>query len=176
MPTILCQGNQPLMRDVPVDFAIMGSHYIVNESLEICDAIWFNGLNPWPYRPVALARSQAIVAVNRAAGTCRAKYITVTPGQEMTYAEKEREALAYLAASSPVPADYPMLLAEATATGVTLPELAAEVVQVAEDWRFIGSEIEGIRRGAIVAVQQAKTTAEVDAVTWSFPSPPVSNA
>jgi len=176
MATLLCQGQQPLMRDVPLGFAVMGNQYIVEESLEICDDIWFNGLNPWPYRPVALARAQAIVAVNRAAGTCRAKYITVTPGQEMTYAEKEREALAYLAASSPVPADYPMLVAEATATGVTLPELAAEVVRVAADWRLIGSQIEGIRRRAIVAVQAATTTAEVDAVTWHFPSPPVSDA
>jgi hypothetical protein len=176
MATILCQGQQAVFRDIAPDAAIAGNEYIVNESLEICNAIWFNGLDPRPYRPVAMARSQAVVAINQAAGTSRAKFITVIPGQEMTYAEKEREALAYLANPSPVPADYPMLVAEATATGVTLPELAAEVVQVAEDWRLVGSEIEGIRRGAIVAVQQATTTAEVDAVTWHFPSPPVRDA
>jgi hypothetical protein len=163
-------------RDLRVDAFVPRGGYVIETDEATADALWGGELDPWPLRPLAFAQTGAIAKVNTDAGKCRSRYITVIPGQEMTYAEKEREALAYLADPSPVPADYPMLLSEATATGVMLPELAAEVVQVAEDWRLIGSEIEGIRRGAIVAVQQATTTAEVDAVTWHFPSPPVSNA
>jgi hypothetical protein len=169
MATLLCFGHQSLARDVYVPARLPFGQYIVTASDAVVDELWLTGGDPWPYRPVEFAREQAINRVNRDAGISRSKFITVIPGQEMTYAEKEREALAFRSASSPVPADYPMLLAEATATGVTLGELAAEVVRVAEDWRLVGSEIEGIRRGAIVAVQQATTTAEVDAVTWRFP-------
>ncbi len=175
MATLLCFGHQALARDVDELSPLAFGQYVVTASDAVIDELWLTGADPWPYRPVAFARGQAIRLVNIDAGVSRSKFITVIPGQEMTYAEKEREALAYLANPLPVPADYPMLVAEATATGVTLPALAAEVVQVAEDWRLVGSEIEGIRRGAIVAVQQATTTAEVDAVTWHFPSPPVNN-
>jgi len=165
---VLCRGTAPLDFDVQGPARLPNS-YIVETDDATAQAIWVGQVSPWPYRPLDFAKAGTVPRINYDAGVSRSKFITVIAGQEMTYAEKEREALAYLAASSPVPADYPMLVAEATATGVTLPELAAEVVRVAADWRLIGSQIEGIRRGAIMAVQEATTTAEVDAVTWNFP-------
>lgn len=114
-------------------------------------------------------KAGAIARVNRSAGNSRAKFITVIPGQETTYAEKRTEAQAYQRTQNPQASDYPMLAAEAAATGQTLEAVAAEVLTLAGQWRQLGAHIEGVRRGAIVQVQQAKSVEEVEAVRWTFP-------
>lgn len=102
--------------------------------------------------------------INREAGACRSRYITVIPGQESTYLMKEQEARAY-----PGAGPFPMLEAEAEACGATVAEIATLVIQTATQWRLLAAMVEGVRRGAILAVERATTVAEVDAVRPTFP-------
>lgn len=114
-------------------------------------------------------RKNAINAINQTAGSVRAKYMTVIPGQEATYLMKEAEVKAYLADPTPVATDYPMLKAEADACGMTLAEVATLVSTTAAAWKPLAAQIEGLRRGAIVAIEAATTAAEIDTaadVTW----------
>ena len=118
---------------------------------------------------VEAARQETIAKINTDAGASRSKFITVIPGQETTYAEKRTEAQAYQRSPNPQASDYPMLAAEATATGRTMADVATEVLTLAAQWRQLGAHIEGVRRGAIVQVQKAQTVEEVEAVRWMFP-------
>lgn len=114
-------------------------------------------------------KTEAVAQVNRQAGESRSRYITVTPGQEATYIMKEAEVKAYLAAENPVDTDYPILKAEADACGMTLAAVASLVSSTAAAWRQVAAQIEGLRRGAIVAIESATTGAQIDqalAITW----------
>lgn len=119
------------------------------------------------------AHIAAIDAINKAAGECRAKYITVIPGQESTYQLKDVEsqsAEALLATGgTPTAALYPMLFAEATATGISIADLITLVRTTAGQWKQLAAIIEGTRRGAIVAVEKATTTAELNAIQPVWP-------
>ena len=115
---------------------------------------------------LAQLRAAAIARVDAAAGAVRAKFITVVPGQEMTYLVKEQEARAYAGD----PSGFPFLAAEAAATGMTVEDVAALVIAQANAWRPIGAAIEGLRRGAAVAIAAATTPAAIAAaanVEWS---------
>jgi hypothetical protein len=83
----------------------------------------------------------------------------VTPGetQMVRYQRKEAQARAYLADNN---ATVPMLVAEATATGVTVATLAATVVGLADAWGAIMDAVEGARIGAKKAVLDATTAPE----------------
>lgn len=107
-------------------------------------------------------KAQAVTRVNSEAGSARAKYITVIPGQEQTYAIKAAEAAAY--DGNPT-GSYPYLTAEAAAVGTTVAELAAEVNATATAWTAINAEIEAKRRGATVAILAATAATEVQALT-----------
>lgn len=168
MTRILCARSAAFQFDFPVDGYVFPGGYVIEVDAATADAIR-EGADPWPYRPLDFAKTWVIAAINDAAGKSRSKFITVIPGQEMTYAEKEREATAYQQDPAPDPSNYPMLAAEALSTGRAIADVVTEVLALAEQWRALGAQIEGIRRGAIVRVQQATTTAEVDAVTWNFP-------
>jgi hypothetical protein len=120
-------------------------------------------------REEAAVKAQAVERVNQLAGECRAKYLTVVPGQSETYLLKADELRAYDAASIIYPSDYPILLAEATATGATLAEVVALVRATRAAWLQLAAAVEGMRRGAIVAIQQATSEAAVHAaipVQW----------
>ena len=118
-----------------------------------------------------LAKRRAIDAVNAAAGRARAKYLTVCEGQAETYLLKADELRAYDAAvdmnEEIVPAHYPILSAEAAATGATLDATAALVRATRAAWVQLAAAIEGQRRGAIVAIQSA---AHDDAITAAIPT------
>lgn len=114
-------------------------------------------------------RQTAIARINMEAGACRAKYMTAIPGQEATYLMKEAEAKAYFAAVDPQPTDYPILQAEAESCGMSLAEVAALVQGTASSWKVLAAQIEGLRRGGIVAVETATTEAAIQqalAITW----------
>ncbi len=64
----------------------------------------------------------------------------------------------------------PFLSAEAAARGVTIADLAAEVIQLADAWVAIGAAIEGLRMGAKAAVGRATNLGAIVAagkVDWS---------
>lgn len=110
---------------------------------------------------LANAKAAAAARINTEAGAARAKYITVTAGQEATYLDKEREAAVY--AGNPG-GSYPYLAAEATATGTTVAAVADLVNATAAQWRGLNAQIEGKRRGALVAIEAAPDVAAVNAV------------
>ena len=103
--------------------------------------------------------------IDASAGEHRKRFITTSPGQEMTYLHKEKEARAHLAGD---PAG-PMISTEATARGVSTVDLATEVVTNADFWAYLGGKIEGVRLAAKAQVSAATimedklTAAEV---TW----------
>ncbi|WP_395459836.1 hypothetical protein ACHMW5_35785 (plasmid) [Azospirillum melinis] len=121
---------------------------------------------------LAAAQTEAVDQVNREAGEARARFITVTIGQEGTYIDKGNEATAFLADEAPTAAKYPYLYAEADATGQPVESIAALVNQTALAWRPLNARIEGLRQGALKAVKDAGTPAAVAAVfpiAWPMP-------
>lgn len=86
-----------------------------------------------------------IVEVNSEAETQRKKYITPGEGQAMTYTEKLAQARAFLAATAPDPADFPMIANEIGITAPTASGVAEAVVAEYTAWATIGTAIEGVR-------------------------------
>lgn len=117
----------------------------------------------WTTVPFDLAalRAQMINKVNGEAGAFRRRFITDISGQQATYLAKEAEALAWTAEGDP--ADFPYLAAEAGATGQVIGEIAALVLATAALWRGLDPQIEGLRRGAIVAIGAAANAAAIGA-------------
>ena len=96
------------------------------------------------------AKAEAIERVTRRVDAARRLFITPIAGQEMIYLGKEAEARAYLSAE-PEPVDltdYPFIASE---VGVTAPDahgVAQVYLNLATQWRGIGSALEGIRLSA----------------------------
>jgi hypothetical protein len=112
-------------------------------------------------------RAGMVDDVNAAAEATRLLYITPGAGQAMTYTYKADEARAWTADNS---ASVPFLTAEATARGMTIAALAAEVIGQAGAWISIGSKIEAKRMAAKAALASATTIVELIAasiVDWS---------
>lgn len=119
-------------------------------------------------------RADAIRQVDADAEATRKLYLTAGEGQAMTYDAKAQEAKAYLAAGSPVAEDYPFLDAEATATGQDIAVVAATVNAKRDYWIAKGAEIEGLRKGAhvaIAAVAVGDEDALLAATNIDWPSP-----
>lgn len=110
---------------------------------------------------LAALKAQAADRIDAAAESTRLKYITGGSGQAMVYQQKSDEAKTYTAATSPVDTDYPLLNAEATATGVTVAALASSVNTLTTQWIALAAQIEGLRMGAKKNVTNATT---IDAV------------
>lgn len=118
---------------------------------------------------VALATERAVAKneVNTLAGASRARHITNIPGQESTYLLKESEALAWL--NNPE-GTYQILQAEAAACGMTMQQTVDLVMTVAGQFRALAAAVEGLRRGAIVAIEQATTYAAIrNAIPTQWP-------
>ena len=114
------------------------------------------------------AKAAAITAINAAAGLARQKFITTSPGQDMIYIAKEREALAFLAAPTADLAAYPLLAAEVGVTAPTPWELAQIWANVAVYWRGLAAQIEGARMRAIARIEVAADPRSVAAERASF--------
>lgn len=112
-------------------------------------------------------RAQMLERVNAEAGEFRRRFITDIPGQQATYLAKEQEAAAWTPSSDP--AGFPYLVNEAAATGVSVADIAALVLQTASAWRALDPKIEGRRRGAAVAIAAAADAEAImaaAAVNW----------
>lgn len=105
-------------------------------------------------------------AIDAQAEAIRARFITASPGQAMTYLQKDAEARAWLADHN---APTPMLSAEAEALGIPVGTLAGQVIANADLWGLIGGKIEGARRAAKQAASAATSAAGVRAalnINW----------
>ncbi|WP_321829737.1 hypothetical protein [Thalassovita sp.] len=105
-----------------------------------------------------------------AVGETRARFITSIPGQELTYIEKERQALAFLAATAePDPADpadaaaFAFVFQEVGITGQTALKVAQLIAFKAEQWRGLGPLIERERLAASAAIDAAQDQGQIEA-------------
>lgn len=111
------------------------------------------------------AKFDARVRGRQAVDQARRAFISDFPGQSMIYADKEKEAIAYLAAD-PEPDDLTGFYWLPKEVGVTAPtayELAQIWVNMAALWRSVGPEIEGLRMAFQNDLSAANTTASADA-------------
>ena len=118
---------------------------------------------------LTVPKAAAIHAINTEAEAIRNRFITPGAGQALTYQRKEIEARAW--SEGAAAEDFPFLAAEAASTGMAIGEVAALVVAQADAWIAIGAQIEGLRRGALVAVEAAETPSEITAaraVEWGL--------
>ncbi|MBB5987441.1 hypothetical protein [Sphingobium lignivorans] len=120
---------------------------------------------------LSLLTQRLLAKIDQEAGAVRERFITVIPGQETTYKEKEGQARAWLTAADPDPEDpaYGMLAREAEECGISISEVAASSVAMADYWRPINERIEARRRGRKEAVKAATTVAAKEAaaiVDW----------
>ena len=103
-----------------------------------------------------IARDRALERIDRFASEARGRHITAGVGQEATYQLKAEEAAAYIAAGRPADdSAYPLLAAEAMATGATASDVADAVQLMRQQWVQLAAYIEGVRMGGKVAVQAA---------------------
>lgn len=118
--------------------------------------------------PVPPTVEQLHANIDGAAGSARARYITVAPGQEATYLLKEQQARAYAGIGYLLAevANYPYVQAEAMAINGTTPTAAQYqaaangIIAQADAWLVKGAQIERERIGGKRAVSVATTDAE----------------
>lgn len=116
-------------------------------------------------------KSKAIAEINRVIGNVRGKYITISPGQEMVYMEKEREAIAYLTLyefDNPNDDDYFHLSAEVGITGDDCWQVARVIVFMAGQWRMKSSQIETVKLNHIKMVEQCQSFDECENIMELF--------
>jgi hypothetical protein len=114
-----------------------------------------------------LIRSASVSGIDAQAEVVRQSILTPGAGQAMTYQRKEAEARAWSLDNASA---TPFLSAEARARGMTIADLAAEIIQLADAWVAIGAAIEGLRMGAKAALGRAANLGEIVAaskVDWS---------
>lgn len=132
---------------------------------------------------IAAARVAAAAIIDAGAESARLQFITAGFGQMLTYAEKQREGVAFLGAypseadfqgASPAPtaAQYPMVFNEVDITASNAWLVAAIFVQQYDLWLAMGALIERQRLLAKQAVSNAPTLAQIAAaqiVDWPAP-------
>lgn len=114
---------------------------------------------PWavvaqPTLDLDVLRAFVAMRIDQEAEQVRARYVTALPAQIGTYVLKEAAARAWLADSS---ASTAMLAPEAIARGMSIADLADEVIANADAWTALSGAIEGLRFGAKRLVAEAVT-------------------
>lgn len=126
-----------------------------------------------PVPSLADYRASAALLIDAEAGAARSRFITVTPGQEMTYLEKVTQARAFGADEDPDQTDYPLIYGEIGITGESAAEVAGVILGRYLLWQQIGALIEQERLTAKRDVALAETPeaiAEIiDGLTWPLP-------
>lgn len=121
-----------------------------------------------PVTPERLAEHEAALhrQIDIEAGAFRLNFITDVPGQAETYQQKVAEAAEFAGEADPANpvGTYPMLAAEAQATGTTIADLAATVTATRATWLQLGAGIEAMRMGAKKAVSAARAAEDWDAM------------
>lgn len=117
--------------------------------------------------PLRQAKARAAAEVAAITDAVRRKYVPAIAGQELTYQEKEAQALAFLAAE-PEPQEagevYTFIFAEVAITAQTPRGVAEAILEQAAAFRSqIGPQIERQRLIAGRAIQDAATVDEAGA-------------
>ncbi|SER29790.1 hypothetical protein SAMN05216548_114143 [Faunimonas pinastri] len=113
---------------------------------------------------LAAYKAEKVTEVNTQIGKIRSVYLTVIPGQELTYLTKLQEATTALADPNvEAHADsYPLIRAEAEAKRQTIAATAQVTKNTADQWTLVNSKLENLRYTLKVAIDAAKKRAEVD--------------
>ncbi|MCL4064961.1 hypothetical protein M3484_00005, partial [Pseudomonas sp. GX19020] len=90
-------------------------------------------------------REEARMALTAWITTARARLITALPGQDMIYLAKEAEARAWVEASAPDMAGFPLLAAEIGITAPDADQLAQLWLNMADLWRSAAAGLEALR-------------------------------
>ena len=109
------------------------------------------------------AQTRCYNLIDQAAGAARSKYVTVASAQDSTYVMKYQQAKAYVAAEYPEDtSQYYWLVAEATATGKTVKEVADGIKKNGDAWaETVGPSIEAVRIAAKANIAAATTVDDV---------------
>lgn len=113
--------------------------------------------------------SMLFARLDAEAGAVRAQLLTVAPGQELTYLDKEAEARRYVPGADP--AGFPMLAPEAQGRGLSLAALAVIVIDKADQCRLRRGQVEALKAGAKIAIAAASDRAAKEAaaiVDWEL--------
>lgn len=135
-----------------------------SEALIVADGAvaWQMTMRPWTEDEWAEREAELHAQIDSEAGDAVARLITVRIGQDEEYREKEAEARAYLADPG---GTYVFLSAEADLLGITMADLAADVIAKADEVRPLRALIGAHRRAAKVAVTAARTAHDFPAMT-----------
>lgn len=158
-----------------VEFAVGGIAVTADDirvARELAYAAWLDALKT-PSKPDQLEppdklpdlehfRDLAQQELTRRRGEARRPYVTDCYGQQLVYADKERQARAHQADPSPTPADYPALYGdEAEMLGLSASEMASLIMGAAERWRLASDIIEGATRVAEAGIDAAQRHEEI---------------
>jgi hypothetical protein len=89
----------------------------------------------------------ALLTIDKIAGAVRSKFITVSPGQELTYQEKAEQAADFAAANYPTSsiANYPFIQVEISVTGLSVQAATDGILAKKTSWIQNGALIEEAR-------------------------------
>lgn len=125
--------------------------------------------------PLRNAKSEASQQISQLASDLRQIFIPAIAGQELTYQEKEKQALAYIAASpEPDPTNvqdmdhYGFIFGEVGVTAPSPYQVAQIILFKAQAFRSVGPKIERLRLKAYSDVMTCTTEAEIDAVVQAY--------
>ncbi|MCB5412297.1 hypothetical protein [Pseudogemmobacter faecipullorum] len=113
--------------------------------------------------PTDAQRAAAQEAIQTVRGDLRRRFITDLPGQDMVYLEKRSEAVAFLSDPDPAPLLFPMVFAEVGITADTPDGVAQVWLNMSDIWRNVSTVIEAATLRASRLVEEAATTAQLDA-------------
>ena len=152
--------------EAEAEYRFLFENELSAEELALLDAIVeVHEGAPTPLTELEIEISTAGDFVDAAAGAARARYITVSEGQDAVYVNKGMEAQAYIDAAYPTDtANYPFITAEKNARGLSAREAADSIKSIAESWTYLASNIEEIRLGYKTQIKAQSTKRNVQAL------------
>lgn len=117
---------------------------------------------------LAAARVVAVARINAVSAMVRRRYVTDIPGQEALYLMKEAEARAWISATSPDIADYPLIAAEIGITGQDASQVAQVYINLAQIYVTAAAQLETARLGHVAQAEVAVSEAAAEAVADAF--------
>lgn len=120
-------------------------------------------------KPLSDLKMEAKIRVDTLAGEKRRLWLTITPGQDVTYARKLTDAQSYKSAGYPSNInDFIWVKAEAEARGMTPQQSADYIIATAGMWDGKGAAIEGARQKAKLIIGNATDAAGIHLAENTF--------
>lgn len=126
-------------------------------------------------KALAAARIAATSTINDGGGLARGKYITTTPGQDLVYDRKRREAKEIIDDPEPNATKYPFVAASladaSTATRDRFVDEATLILNKEQEWARIGAAIERVRLTALADIKAATSPEQINAIVTKLQWP-----